>query len=206
MNYFESNFTDIPILSDVDHTDELHSAPPINNYDRELNENTLVSNERSWFARNKLKVALGVAAVSTALTFTISPIEETKDSLIDAAPWVATGVIASEVMFVAGGAMMLSATGQKIGNPLKLKGKLPEIARHANESTLFKSGFAVNALGAVGDFVVLSGAVVSELPPHSWGILGLTLMDLGVTIAVRKTMIDTIKDNSVLVSDLSDLA
>ncbi len=144
----------------------------------------------NWLRRNKAKLLLGVAATSLAVTLATDKLGEVQEQVADAAPWVGAGVVASEALFIGGAAMMASSVGEKIGNPLTVKNRIPEIAKHANESTLFKTGFVTNTIGAVGDFAVISAGVVHELPPQSWGVLGLTLTDLAGTVALRKAMLD----------------
>jgi hypothetical protein len=161
-------------------------------------ENTIDQREgfKQWFGRHKTKLAVGAAAVGLAITLTNNPISELKDDVVDAAPWVGAGVAASEVAFTIGAGMMLGAVGEKIGNPLKVKERIPAIAQKANNSKLFKTGFVINTVGAVGDFVVLSGGVVKEMPVESYPVLGLTLLDLGLTVAVRKAIHRGVKNNS----------
>ncbi|MDQ3123647.1 MAG: hypothetical protein M3Q14_03110 [bacterium] len=163
----------------------------------EDNHNLTKSDEksRSWFSKHKYKLALGAAAASAAFTLVADPFEETREAVGDAAPWVAGGVAASEVLFIAGAGMMVASVGDKVGNPLTMKKRMGDIAQKANESNLFKAGFIVNTTGAVGDFVVLSGGVMRELPPTSWGVLSLTLLDLSLTVAVRKGIMEGIHQN-----------
>lgn len=150
---------------------------------------------KNWLHKRKTRLILGAAAVSTAVTLMYNPINELKDEVVEAAPWVGGGIVASEAAFCVGAAMMVASIGDKIGNPFKLKSRLPEISQRANDSKLFKSGFWINAVGAVGDFVVLSAGVMKSMPIETYPILGLTLMDLGATIALRKTILDGIKNN-----------
>ncbi len=151
---------------------------------------------RGFLNRQKMKLCLGATTTSLAATALLDPMGNTKDKVMEAAPYVATGVVTSEVLWLGGAAMMLGAVGSKVGNPLKIKQRIPEISEKANDSKLFKAGFAVNIAGALGDFVVLSAGVMTKLPPHSWGTLSFTLIDLGVTLGVRKTMIDGIHANA----------
>lgn len=165
------------------------------------------SDDRSWLqrrwhvakeftGRHKGKMVMGAVAVSAALTFANNPYEEVIDQALEAAPWVLSGVVVSEAAFVAGGIMMAGSVGNKIGNPLKIKEKIPEIAKQANDSLLFKSGFWVNTAGAVGTGVFLSAAIVGKMPPEAYGALSVTLVDLSLTCAVRKAMLDGIRKNS----------
>ncbi len=146
--------------------------------------------------KSKTKLALGAFATSIALTLAADPFSETKHKVFDAAPWVGGGLVAGEVLWLGGAALMLSAVGEKIKNPLKIKKNINDIATKANSSRLFKTGFYANTVGAVGEFGVLGTGVMSKLPVHSWGIMGLALLDLGVTIHVRKTIKNKIEEHS----------
>jgi hypothetical protein len=103
---------------------------------------------------------------------------------------------ASEIAWIGGGAMMLAGIGSKIGNPLKIRSRMPEIAAKANNSKLFKTGFAVNATAAVGQAGILSAGIIGELPPESWGFLGVPAADLSSTLLIRKAIWDGMKDNA----------
>jgi hypothetical protein len=158
-----------------------------------------VSNEAStwdWIRRQKTKLIVGAAAVSAGVTLATDPLEDTKDRVFEAAPWVASGLLAGEVLWIGGAAMMLGAVGNKIGNPLKIKKKVPELAMHANNSMLFKSGFWINTGGAVAQTGVLVAGVTSELPAKSWGILGLALADFALTISVRRAIRKGVRNNT----------
>jgi hypothetical protein len=150
----------------------------------------------NWIKSHKLKLLVGVAATSAAVTLINDPFAETKENVMEAAPWVAAGVVASEALFIAGAGMMLASVGEEIGNPLTMKKRTKDIARKANNSVLFKTGFVTNTVGAVGDFVVLSTGVMKELPPSAWGVLTLTLADLSLTVAVRKGILNSIREQS----------
>jgi hypothetical protein len=151
---------------------------------------------RHFVSRHKGKLALGAAAASATLTFALNPMEEVQHEVIDAAPAVGVGIVASEVMFVGGMVMMASSVGNKVGNPLKLRERLPEICEQANDSKLFKAGFWVNATGAVGSAAILSAGVIAKLPPESYGVLSIAAADIAVTVAVRKAMLDGIRNNT----------
>lgn len=151
---------------------------------------------REWAARNKGKLALGAAAVSATLTFTMNPLGEVTHEIVEAAPVIGVGIVASEAMFAGGIALMATSVGSKIGNPLKLKERLPEICAEANDSKLFKAGFWINTVGAVGSAAIIAGGVVAKLPPESYGVLGFAAADLAVTVAVRKAMLSGIRRNA----------
>lgn len=151
---------------------------------------------REFVSRHKGKLALGAAAASAVVTFALNPMEEVTEEVVDTAPAVAVGLVASEAAFVGGLVMMASSVGNKIGNPLKLREKMPEICEKANESKLFKAGFWTNTAGAVGSAAVITAGVVAKLPPESYGILSFAAADIAVTVGVRKAMLDVIKKNA----------
>jgi hypothetical protein len=155
-----------------------------------------VDQPSSWWRRNRASLAVGATLASLGLTFFANPISETIDKVEDEAPWVAVGMGVAEIAWIGGAAMMLGATGSEIGlNPLKIKSRIKDIARKANDSTLFKAGFVVNTTGAVAEFVLPTATIVSQLPVESWGVSGIFALDLAATVAVRRTILHGIRDN-----------
>lgn len=129
------------------------------------------------------------ALASTLLTLAMNPLGDLKRRLFDAAPWVGVGVVASHVLFIGGMATMACAVGLGWGSSLKTRKVLTEISSRASGSRLFWIGFWANSLGAVGSAATISVGVVLYLPPESYGLLGLALADLGVTLVIRKAML-----------------
>ncbi len=156
---------------------------------------TLWERMKSFTGRNKGKIALGSFALSTVLTFSSHSYNQVEHDLTEALPWVGGGVVASETAFVVGAGMMGAAVGSKIGNPLKVKERIPEIAEQANNSWLFKSGFWINTTGAVGTAAIISAGVIAKLPPESYGVLPVAFADMGLTATVRMAMHRGIRDN-----------
>jgi hypothetical protein len=127
---------------------------------------------------------------------------ETKDSVLDAAPWVGGALLAGEVGWCAGAAMMVAAVGDQIGvNPLRLRDRMTGIAQKANGSRLFKSGFFLNLGSAITQASVMTAGIVKELPPQSWGWLAVPAVDLWVTLAARRIIYDGISHNQPVPSD-----
>jgi hypothetical protein len=89
------------------------------------------------------------------------------------------------------------AVGASLGkNPLNWKSRLPEVCEKADNSLLFKSGFWINTVGAVGTAAIGAAAAIEYLPVESMpGALALPAFDLYLTYAIRKMMLDGIKDN-----------
>lgn len=182
-------------LSDGSHQPRVGLISP----ETSQSHSTLVGNdaEKSFLSRHLNKILIGCAALSVGYTVVSDDLGDLKDDVVEAAPWIGTGVIASEVAFIGGLALMGASVGASIKNPLKLRQELPEMVSKANDSRLFKAGFWLNTSGAVGDFGVLSVGILKEMPPSSWGVLGLTLTDLAGTIGVRKWALESMKSASV---------
>ncbi len=159
------------------------------------------------FKRNKARYLFGVFALSTTLTLTNNPMTELKDQVIESVPWVAGGIMTSEIIFILGAGMMVSSVKDELGlthsglrglkkAPATIRDNLPSICETAKESNLFKLGFAVNTLGALGDFGVMSAGIIRGMPSESWPLLAFTLADLSLTVAVRKAIFDGIDNTS----------
>jgi len=150
-----------------------------------------------WWHRNRMRVALGAVAVSTAATLMMSPLEETVETIGDDVPTaVAAGVgmVAMEAAWIGGAAMMVGAAGRRVmRNPLRIREQLKDVAQDANDSKTFKAGFWINTGAAVSQFAIPTALVVSQLPPESWGILAPAVVDLGATVVLRHVIMDGIK-------------
>ncbi|MFJ7078919.1 hypothetical protein [Streptomyces sp. NPDC098781] len=153
-----------------------------------------------FLSRNRWKIIFGVTATSIIVTLTLNPLAEVKQKVISTAPWVGAGILVSEIMFIGGLAMMASAVGMRVGNPFRLKTSLAEICKRANRDLLFKAGFWINTVGAIGTAVVISIGVFLNLPPESYGILSFAVADLALTVAIRKAMLDGLKETSASVA------
>lgn len=143
--------------------------------------------ERLWngIKRNKVAVAAGVVTVASMVA---NPIGDTVKSLAETAAYVGPGMVVAEAAWIGGAAMMLAAIGKKIINPLKIHQRFKEIPDAAAESTLFKSGLAINTVAAVAEFVIPTVAVTTKLPVESWGILSFAAVDLLATVALRRVI------------------
>ncbi|TLQ44591.1 hypothetical protein FEF34_17020 [Streptomyces marianii] len=148
---------------------------------------------RKFLARNRWRVIFTVAISSILATLALNPLGELKHKAIEAAPWVGIGILVGEIMFLGGLVMMASGVGIKAGNPFRLKSNFARICQLANHSHLFMAGFWVNSLGAVGSAVAIVFGVVLHLPWESYGILTFAAVDLMLTIAIRKAILDGLK-------------
>lgn len=145
-----------------------------------LEEDVSALEANSRFKRYKTAVTLGVVATSTALTLASDPISKVHQFISETGPWVGVGYAAGEVAWSGGAAMMLAASGSKIGNPLTLHKRLSEIGQGIRNSRLMKAGFAINMTGAAGQLGVVTAGIL-ELPPRSWGLLSIPAYDLAIT-------------------------
>lgn len=155
---------------------------------------TLPERVVNWVSRKRTALTLGSLAAASALMAANGNYAELKDQAIEAAPWVAGGLAVSEGMFIAGASMMIASIGDKVGNPLKIKEKIPAIAEKANDSKLFKAGFWINAIGAVGTAAVVTTGVAKELPPESYPLFLIPAIDLAITVKIRTMIRKAIKN------------
>jgi len=145
--------------------------------------------------RYKTKVAIGLTVGSVGSTLFLDPMGQLEHEVIRSAPIVGSGLLVGEAAWIGGAAMMLAAVGEHIRNPLKIKKEIGAVATKANDSKMFRSGFWINTIGAVGEFGVITAGVMTQLPPEAWGWLSLGFADLAATIYVRKKIHAGIKDN-----------
>ena len=146
---------------------------------------------------HKVKLIWILIIASIAMLF-FSPLNELKDKLADTLLWVFISLLVTEGLFILGIILMAAAVEHDLGlNPFKWRSHLKTVLKHVPESRLFWLGFWVNATGAVGTGLVISVAVVTSLPVTSWGLIFLPFMDLGLTIALRATILELKKDVSL---------
>ena len=149
----------------------------------------------SWLSKQKSKLAMAVTAASIGLTLVDSPLSETKDRIVEASTWMAPSLLAGEIVWIGGGAMMLAAIGSKVKNPFKIKKMIPEIADKANNSFLFRAGYLINTTAAIAEFGISTVGVTTEFPVSSWGLSSFGFIDLAATYFVRRAIRRGIKNN-----------
>lgn len=148
---------------------------------------------RKWATRGLIGLAVG----SASLTVASDSVGEAKEAIVEAAPWVGVGIATSEIMFVAGGAIMVGSVGEKLGNPFTLKRRLPEIVVKAGDSKVFRAGLAINTIGAFGDAGVIAAGTFKEMPVEAWGVAGLAAIDGVGTLVARRWMIDKYRETKI---------
>lgn len=137
--------------------------------------------------RNKVATAAGAITVaSLATTPIVSPMGETLSALKEVAPYVGSGMVAAEAVWIGGAAMMLASVGKKMWNPMKIREQIGSIPEAASNSKLFKAGLLANTAGAVAEFVIPTVAVTANMPPQSWGVLAFSTLDLWATVVLRR--------------------
>jgi len=146
-----------------------------------------------------------------------SPTQPIVDQLKANLPWVATGILLSEITLTIGFLLMLSiatpafvrSLTKSIKNAvmgiIHIKKMVDEfdwahVANRCNNSKIFWIGFWVSVLGASGDGVVLITAIGNTLPITSWGMMILPFWDLGLTFIIRRAIFRGIKKHQQVAS------
>lgn len=171
---------------------------------KETDQMSRMSRMREWAGKHKGWLVSGAFVASTGLAFTANPASETIHQVEQVVPWVVPGMIVSEAAWIAGAAVCTGAVGNKIPlNPLKIKSQFGEIAQKASDSKTFKAGLILNTAGAVAEFVIPTAAVVTHMPPETWGVLSFSAADLAVTVAVRKAIYNGLQNRQSSQSEVS---
>jgi drug/metabolite transporter (DMT)-like permease len=68
----------------------------------------------------------------------------------------------------AGAIVMMASAGTRVGNPLTVKKRLTRIKSDLSDNTMFRVGWALGALGAIGTSATISIGSVMTLPASSW--------------------------------------
>jgi hypothetical protein len=161
-----------------------------------LAHKSVLIRSKETIVRQKNKLAAAALVGSVAVTLAINPMHELEHEVIDAAPWVGSGLLAGEAAWIGGAALALGAVGVKVRNPLKIKNQFKDIATHADSSKMFKIGFWTNTTAAVAEFGILTAGVMKYLPPEAWGALSFGALDLAATVTFRKMILNGIKNTA----------
>ena len=153
---------------------------------------------------------LWIVIILSLLGLFISPTKPIVDQLKHNLPWVAVGIIISEIILTIGFALMLYVATPAFIRSLKksfksaffeiihIKKIVDEfdwslVANKCNNSRLFWLGFWVSIIGASGDGVILIVAIGNTLPMASWGLMILPFWDLGLTLVIRRAIFRGVK-------------
>ncbi|MCA9324569.1 hypothetical protein KDA23_00670 [Candidatus Saccharibacteria bacterium] len=134
--------------------------------------------------------ALGLAVVGGAYALATNPIGELAHDVKEAAPWAVGGLALSEAAFVVGGGMALTGAGKNSGGLLRVRTNYMQLLKEAKDATLdsrlFRTGVALNTVGALGTAATIGVGAVVALPPETWpGAVGVAGLDMAGTFAVR---------------------
>lgn len=138
------------------------------------------------------RVFWGVIALSAVWTI-VGPLGDVIDQVAPKLPWIGALIGVSEALFTAGVLTMAAAMGLRVGfNPMRwwrLRGQIRDIAFLDHPNPLFWVGFWVNVVGAVGSGLIVTIAVLTTMPPLSWGLSLFGFADLSLTFIVRREIV-----------------
>lgn len=181
-----------PTQLDQPHTETKFAGEDSENFSCSLETSTqeAISDpwyEKTWEAlkRNKVVTVAGAIAVGSLAA---NPIGDTIETVKDVAPYVGTGLLIGEAGWIGGAAMMLATGGKKMLNPLKIKSAFKDTVDSAEDSKLFKTGFALNLGSAIAQFAIPTVAVTANMPPQTWGVLAVGAIDLWATVVLRRAI------------------
>ncbi len=148
-------------------------------------DNPVTQPERiSWLRKNYTNLLLGGLALG-GLAYQVASPDKHIVSEIKQDAWVGPAWLCTEAFWLGGAAMMATAVGTRVGNPLTLKKRFQEFKDEANQSALYRSGLVINTTGAVA----LGGVLVAgtlNLPESLWPTgLALVAADAASTVAIR---------------------
>lgn len=142
-------------------------------------------------------LVVGVCLLSTTLTLAIDPIGQSLHEVERAASWVVPSEAILEVGWLVGAGVMLSAfgVGLKLRDLRRPRALLAQVGRQfASRKAIvnreFWFGYSLNLLAAVGEAAVAIVGICAYLPILAWGNLCVPIIDLVVTIVLRKTLLD----------------
>ncbi|HEY0965024.1 MAG TPA: hypothetical protein VGE13_00915 [Candidatus Saccharimonadales bacterium] len=131
------------------------------------------------------RALLWALVIFSIASLVFTPLGPLKDDIIQVLPWFGVGVVATEVLFIGGLAMMAASMGVKFRNPLRLRRELKSLLAATTTTKMFWFGFWINAAGAVASSIVLGAGILMALPPSSWGVLSLVVVDITATVVIR---------------------
>jgi hypothetical protein len=145
-----------------------------------------VVKQPNWVRRNLSKMSVGAFAAGLALESIIDPLSKLENEIIHSGPWAAGGIVTTETAWIGGLSVMAVATGKKVGNPLKLKGRFEEISSEVVDSKSFRAGLYTNTVGAYGTAGVIAVGAIAALPVETWpGAIGIAAADAMLTKGIR---------------------
>ena len=89
--------------------------------------------------------------------------------------------------------MLVSAGLALPRNPLKWHSSLHLVLGSLQRSPLFWVGLVLNTIGALGTGVVLAAGIFAGLPPATWGLLIIPVIDIGLTVVIRSAVFSAVQ-------------
>lgn len=116
-----------------------------------------------------MKLGLAAFAISGAyLVSHPSEVVQTKNEVIREVSFVYEILPATEACAWVGAGMMLVSAGKVIGNPLTVKRRLSAMRSELHDNNLYRAGWVLGALGAIGTSTTIAVGSVATLPEASW--------------------------------------
>ncbi len=144
-----------------------------------------------WVRRNKATTFAGGVLVGS---FVANPLGKGLEQLDWSIGAKVLGAVAiAEVFWIGGAAVAWKAAGGKFTlNPFKIKQAFSGLSRQTvkDNRALFDAGVMVNTAAAVTQMAVPSAAIVANLPPTYWGLVGLAGLELWATFKIRRKIYD----------------
>jgi hypothetical protein len=126
---------------------------------------------KAWLRRNKGRLGVAAFGIAAAASF-IHPnnFDAILHDIEDHAPIAATIFPITEGAAWTGAGLMLASAGHKIGNPFTIKKRLGQIRTELSDNRLYRTAWALGAVGAMGTSVTIAVGAVTGLPESSWPI------------------------------------
>ena len=133
-------------------------------------QNTSIENKpKSIIKKHGFKLGLGAFVISgICLLSNPSAMTQTENKIFQDAHYAIEIFPITEGCAWLGAGMMLVSAGRKIGNPLTIKKRLGLIRKDLDDNRLYRAGWALGALGAVGTSATIAVGSVANLPQASW--------------------------------------
>ena len=126
------------------------------------------SQHENWLKKHRL--GLGIAGLVLAGAVSVGYSHDLNRTVDEIKSHAQLGYVfpLTEGAAWAGAGLMLLSAGHKVGNPLTIKNRLQAVRTELEDNRLYKTGWALGAIGAVGTSAVIAGGAVAVLPESSW--------------------------------------
>lgn len=142
---------------------------------------------KQFLQRNRTKLAFGALILSTVVS--MPSYGRALDAMVEKAAEIATLVFVSELLFIAGIALIAASQKNKILSKKNLSKQYIKdvvLSGFLDDNGLLRAGLAINTAGALGTgFALVYGALTVLPTPMILSALALAGMDIAATIAIR---------------------